>query len=127
MSKRNRLLMFLDFCPLVLIGTLIMIHIQTGEFGWGLIPSSGNVLYYLALLNKLVTLCSILLQGSPSWCPLSMDLTHIERRVLWRELQSVQQLVGDGVAWCLSEDFNACLGPGETNNGTQWTTGMTEF
>lgn len=53
--------------------------------------------------------------------------TAIERRSLWTDLLNVQSLIGNDVAWCLLGDFNVCLGPEETSNGSNWSASMMEF
>lgn len=38
--------------------------------------------------------------------------TSVERRALWNDLVMINQIyVDDSTAWCLSGDFNVCLGP----------------
>lgn len=54
--------------------------------------------------------------------------TAIARRSLWSELRLINQLhINSSRAWCLTGDFNVCLGPSEASNGVNWTTSMIEF
>lgn len=53
--------------------------------------------------------------------------TYQERRMLWGELTGFKNSIGDDISWSLSGDFNVCLGPCETNEGTIWTRTMLEF
>lgn len=53
--------------------------------------------------------------------------TYHERRELWADLLNFGKLLGNNTPWCLSGDFNVCLGPQESNKGTRWTRGMLDF
>lgn len=53
--------------------------------------------------------------------------THIERRQLWEELVTVQNMLTIDTAWCILGDFNVCLGPLETSSNVNWTPSMVEF
>lgn len=53
--------------------------------------------------------------------------TPQERRLLWSELSSLRNSIGDDVPWSLMGDFNVCLGPDETNKCLVWTRSMLDF
>ncbi|XP_074327763.1 uncharacterized protein LOC141665679 [Apium graveolens] len=59
-------------------------------------------------------------------CIYGLNIYH-ERRELWAELLNFGNLMEKNTHWCLSGDFNVCLGPQETNKGTRWTRGMLDF
>ena len=53
--------------------------------------------------------------------------TTVSRRNLWMDLFAVKSQLSANAPWCISGDFNICLGPSETSNGNHWTSGMLEF
>lgn len=52
--------------------------------------------------------------------------TSAERRPLWSDLLHIHSLI-DQRPWCISGDFNTCLGPSESSNSSRWNVGMLDF
>lgn len=54
--------------------------------------------------------------------------TTLQRRELWNDLLFIHNNhTQDHKAWCLTGDFNICLGPDESSNSDHWTRSMMDF
>lgn len=104
-------------------------HHINGRIWVGFDPSIWN-LNVLCMSAQQIT-CSVLNQSSGDYFVVSFIYafnTAVERRSLWSELLSFKQHhIVNNEAWCLSGDFNVCLGPDEASNGVHWNTSMRDF